>query len=500
MNTGKKKLYIDAGFGISGDMTVAALLDLGADREVLQKALESLPQEGFSIKISRVKKSSIDCCDFNVLLDAVHENHDHDMDYLYGSAAESLSGTVHEHEKGFHSEQGYGEHVHEGHGHGEHSHGEHSHGEHAHSEHSHEGYSCKESVHGDHELAEHVHHHTHEQRHTHEHAHGGHIHRNLADIRDILAACAMTEDARALANRIFDILAEAEAKAHGVSVSEVHFHEVGAIDSIVDIVAAAVCLDNLGISEVIVPKLGEGQGMVRTQHGLLPVPVPAVQNIAEQYGLDLEIHDAKGEYVTPTGAAFAAAVRTTDQLPKRFRICRTGLGAGKREQQLPGILRMMLIEDRDADREQETEKDQIWKLETNIDDCSGETLGYVLGLLMDAGARDVHYVPAFMKKNRPAWLLNVICTEDKIRELETIIFRETTTIGIRRVPMERTVLMRRNETVSTRFGEIAVKICRVGEEEKIYPEFGSVEAAAKKMQVSLEEVYWEVRNYGKARI
>ena len=153
----------------------------------------------------------------------------------------------------------------------------------------------------------------------------------------------MTEGARTLALKIFNILAEAEAKAHNRPVNEVHFHEVGAIDSIVDIVAAAVCFDDLKIDEVIIPRICEGTGTVRCQHGMLPVPVPAVLNIAERYRLPLSIMDRRGEYVTPTGAAFAAAVMTSTELPEIMIPRKTGLGAGKREHELPGILRAILI-------------------------------------------------------------------------------------------------------------------------------------------------------------
>ena len=228
----------------------------------------------------------------------------------------------------------------------------------------------------------------------------------MKEIREIIAAVKMTDHARELALRIFEIIAEAEAKAHAVPVEQVHFHEVGAIDSIVDVVAAAVCLDDLHIENVVVPKLCEGTGTVRCQHGVLPVPVPAVTNIVEKNGLNLEIMDVQGEFVTPTGAAIAAAVKTSDVLPKAFRIVRTGIGAGKRTYERPSILRAMLIEP--AKTEEKGDKDCIYRMETNIDDCSGEVLGYVMDLLFEAGARDVHYHPVYMKKNRPAWQLNVI--------------------------------------------------------------------------------------------
>ena len=441
-----KTLYLECYSGISGDMTVAALLDLGADREVLEKTLGSLGVDGFRTEITRVKKSGLDACDFAVILDEAHENHDHDMEYLHG-------------------------HLYERHGH---DHGEHH--EHSHSEHN-------EHHHG----AEH--HHVHEHRHGAEpHAHH-HEHRGMKEIREILLSSSMTDRAKEIALSVFEILSAAEAKAHGVPADQVHFHEVGAVDSIVDVAAAAVCLDNLDVTEVIVPKLCEGTGTVRCQHGVLPVPVPAVANIVEKSGLNLEIMDIKGEFVTPTGAAIAAAVQTTDALPKSFRITRTGIGAGKRTYERPSILRAMLIEP--AAPKNAALKDVIWKLETNIDDCAGEVLGYVMELLFDAGARDVHYHPVYMKKNRPAWQLNVICDEKDISRMEEIIFRETTTIGIRRVCMERTVLARESREVMTASGPVQVKICRFGAETKYYPEFESVKALSLAAGRSYRDIYQE---------
>ncbi|MEI3245716.1 MAG: LarC family nickel insertion protein [Lachnospiraceae bacterium] len=244
-----------------------------------------------------------------------------------------------------------------------------------------------------------------------------------------------TANARALAVRLFTILGEAEAKVHGTDLSHVHFHEVGAIDSIVDILSVAVCADSLGIENVILPTLSEGQGMIRCQHGLMPIPVPAVAAVAQTYGLSLRYTGVQGELVTPTGAAIAACFRTEEKLPDSYRIVRCGIGAGKREYELPGILRIMEIETA------EDTKDTVWKLESDIDDCSGEALAYCLDCLFKAGAREAHYLPVFTKKNRPAYQLQVICTDDLRETLESCSFCETTTIGIRRCRMERTVYM-----------------------------------------------------------
>lgn len=435
----KNKLYLECTSGISGDMAVAALLDLGASREKLKKVLKSLPVKGFDIKISRVVKSGIDACDFDVVLDKEHENHDHDMGYLHG------------------------------HEHGGYSHNEARHG-HEHGEHSHE----------------------HGESHSH-HGHHHHEHRGLNEIMTIIDHADMADRARSYAKKIFTILAEAEAKAHNVPADQVHFHEVGAVDSIVDILSVAVCMDDLDVEEVIIPRLCEGSGTIRCQHGILPVPVPAVSNIVSAHYLKLHITPVQGELVTPTGAAIAAAFITSEKFPEDFTVEKIGIGAGKRQYECPGILRAMLIREAEKNTEiqkfSDTESDIIIKLESNIDDCSGETLGYVMELLYEAGAREANYMPVFMKKNRPAWLLTVVCKEDQVSGMERIIFKETTTIGIRRQKMERTVLKREMRTVVTPLGDVEVKVCIFDGQEYIYPEYESVKKLCKKTGVSYREAY-----------
>ena len=398
----KKTLYLECLSGISGDMTVAALLDLGADRDVLAKSLNSLNTGGFRTEISTVEKNGIKALDFAVLLDSEHENHDHDMEYLHGR---------------------------------------------------------KEPSH-----------------------HHGHCHTSLSDIIHIIENSDITENAKKIALRTFDILGESEAKAHGIAKENVTFHEVGAVDSIVDIVSAAVCFDNLGITDVIVPKLCEGTGFVRCRHGVLPVPVPAVLNIVSTHGINLKITDTEGEFVTPTGAAFVAAVMTSDKLPDGFSVKKVGIGAGKRSYEKPSLLRAMLIEpDEDV---------QIFKLETNIDDCSGEVLGYVMEKLFKGGARDVNYMPVFMKKNRPAYQLNVICSAKDVSDMEKIIFENTTTIGIRKYKTERSVLERKVIRADFYGTEVEVKVCTLPDGEKrYYPEYESVVKVCENHKIPYRKAY-----------
>ncbi len=442
-----KSLYLECNYGISGDMAVAALLDAGADRAVLKEALASIPAKGFKTEIKRVEKNGISCLDFNVILDAEHENHDHDMDYLFG---------------------------------------------HEHSHHNHDDFNNGEN-HG------HCHEHC-ENSHEHIHAESGehhfHEHRNLHEVLEIIDKTKMTQKARNLAHKIFEIIAQAESKAHSKPVEQVHFHEVGAIDSIVDVIALAVCFDSLNVEKVFVPFLCEGSGTVRCQHGILPVPVPAVMNIVQDFSIPLRLIADRGEFVTPTGAAFVAAVATDFCLPKNFVLKKSGVGAGKRNYGVPNIVRAMLIETTEkVNSENQISSvlhDKIIKLETNIDDSTGEVLGFVMEELFASGALDVQYLPCFMKKNRPAWLLVVLCRVEDAAKMEKIIFTHTTTIGIRRTQMERTCLERSACSVEV-FGESAdVKIVGVYGEKRFYPEYESVSRIARKTKKPFGTVYEKI--------
>lgn len=415
-----RMLYFECYSGISGDMAVAAMLDLGVDRDALDRALSSLDLDGFRTEVTRVSKSGLDVCDFNVILEV--DNHDHDMGYLYG----------HEH--------------HYGHGH-----------------------------HGDHDE------HDHDDHGAHHHGDYHHPHRGLPEILSIIDRADMTDGAKAVSRKVFEIIGAAEAEAHGVPIDQVHFHEVGAVDSIVDVVALGVCIDSLGVSRVCFSELYEGTGCIRCQHGVIPVPAPAVANIASAHSLPLRITPSQGEYVTPTGAAFAAAVRDSD-VPASFTIDRIGLGAGKRESERSGILRAMLITPRSSE-------DTIVKLECNVDDCTGEALGFAAERLMREGARDAHYTPVFMKKGRPAYQLTVVCRESDRQRMERIVFEETSTVGIRRVAMDRTVMDRRIDEVDTPIGRVQVKVCTIDGIEKSHPEYESLAAICREKGIPFRDAY-----------
>ena len=445
-------LYLECNSGISGDMTVAALLDLGADRQILLDALSSLPLTGYSIEIKDVYKSGIRACDFNVILD--HDNHDHDMDYLHGHAHNMTDEHDHTHSHNLSDEHGQ--------------------------IHRHDHSMTVGDVHGhDTDESQHIHHHHHDAR-------------NLNDITKIIQTGQLSSGAKDLALKIFQILAEAEAAVHGKTLEEIHFHEVGAVDSIVDIVAVAVCIDNLSPSGIVISALTDGKGQIRCQHGLIPVPVPAVTAIAMQNDLTLNISDVEGELVTPTGAAIAAAVRTATTLPKEFRIRRIGVGAGKRDYAATGLLRAMLLQPLSKDTH-----DTILSLETNVDDCSGEALSYTMQLLLDAGALDAFCIPIYMKKNRPACLLKVLCNPEQRAEMESIIFRNTTTIGIRIQEMQRTKLPRKIFALETPWGMADVKCCTYGNDTYYYPENDSVSRLAKQNGTGFTEMYNMIQAYAR---
>lgn len=462
-------LYLECSSGISGDMTVGALLDLGASREVLERALDSLGIGGYHLHFGRTKKCGIDAFDFDVHLETDGDEQGH----------EHRDGHIHNHE---HGDGPVCEHIHS------HEHGDSPVCEHIHS-HEHEDASG----------CEHIHSHEHGDASGHEHTHS-HVHRNIRDIFSIIDRLDAEEAVKDLARRMFSIVAEAESKAHGIPVEKVHFHEVGAIDSIVDIISVAVCIYDLGISKVYVSALAEGQGYVRCQHGVMPVPVPATVNIASRHGLSFRFTENQGEMVTPTGAAIAAALRTESALPEYYTIEKIGIGAGTKDFKQANILRAMLIRPQEEEKKGEENPEALWVLETNLDDCTGEALGFAMELLLEAGARDVWYTSAFMKKNRPAYVLHVLCEAEKIREMEEILFSATTTIGIRRCPVKRTALERQTRRIETRYGEAQVKLCRPNGGLRCYPEFESVRAICRETGLGFPEVYAGIAEDGKREV
>lgn len=334
-----------------------------------------------------------------------------------------------------------------------------------------------------------THSHTHTHEHGHEHGHGHeheHQHgRGLNDIYALLDASGLDASVIDIAKGIFMVVAEAEAHVHGKPVHEVHFHEVGAVDSIVDIVGCALCVDYIKPDLVTCSPLTEGQGTVTCAHGVLPVPVPATAQIAKTYGIPLRMSGDPGELVTPTGAAIAAFLaRSFRPAGGAMAISAIGVGAGDRDlPDRPNVLRMMVGESGGA-----SEADCV-VVETNLDDMTGEALGYAMECLFESGALDVFFTPIFMKKNRPAYKLTVLCRESNVPAIERTIFKETTGIGLRKYAAARTVLDRAAGQVETPYGQIAVKSaagCGVSGQK---PEYESVRAAARQTGASFRDVY-----------
>lgn len=326
-------------------------------------------------------------------------------------------------------------------------------------------------------------------------------HRHLKHIREIIEKGRLPDLVRQRAMAIFTKLAEAEAEAHGTSVDKVHFHEVGAIDSIVDIVGACLALDRLGVEEVHCSPIPTGSGTLRCEHGVMPVPAPATARLLR--GVPLAACEEMSELTTPTGAVILTTVaRSYGPVPAMV-IERVGVGAGKREGKTrPNILRVLIGEAVSAGR-LDDESDEVLVLEANLDDATGEVVGHVYDLLFAAGALDVYSSPIYMKKNRPATLLTVLAPPPLRETIESILFAETTTFGIRSHLASRHKLARTFETVETGFGPVRIKVgCRQGRVVTASPEFEDCREAAKLASRPLREIMdlamriWRSKNGG----
>lgn len=399
----KKILFFDCFSGISGDMTLGALLDLGLDHQTFLKELEKLHVEGYHISFDKAVKNGITGNYVKV----------HLVDECYG---------------------------------------EHEHG--------------SEQEHHDH-----------------------HEHRNLTDINRIIDESGITPGAKELAKRIFMRVAKAEGKVHNRKLEEVHFHEVGAVDSIVDIVGTAILIDMLRPDMVCASVIQDGRGFVKCQHGKLAVPVPAVSEIfADSNAVTRQI-DIETELVTPTGAAIIAELASSYGNMPEMNVRKIGWGAGTKDLEIPNLLKVSLGEYVEPDGDFSGKEDSVLVLETNLDDCTGEYLGYVLERLFEQGALDVFFTPIFMKKNRPAYRMTVICEPEDMRKMEELIFMHTTTIGLRKRLENRTVLPRKKEVLRTKYGELEVKKVAVGAKERLYPEYESAKKLAMEQGVPLKEIY-----------
>lgn len=399
-----KVLYLDCFSGISGDMMLGALLDLGIDQDEFKKELEKLKLSGYQININKKVINGITVTDVDV---AVHE-HDH--------------------------------------------------------------------------------HHDHNHEHGNDHHH--HDARNIEDIEHLIDDSGLSDKVKDFSKRVFGEIARAEARVHNMDVRQVHFHEVGAVDSIVDIVGSAICLDLLGIDMVYCSALHDGNGFIECQHGKLPVPVPAVMEMLKNSGIPYITEDINTELVTPTGMGLVKCLSKGFGVMPPMTVNMVGYGAGKRQTGRFNALRCVV-----GDLLKGEEKDsEISVLETNIDDMNHEILGYVMERLFDKGALDVFYTPVYMKKNRPGVMLTVLSEKANEENLTTIILEETSTLGVRKYASKRCILEREFNIINTRYGEVRVKVAGEGAFAKSAPEYEDCVKLAKENGVPLRKIYDAVNN------
>lgn len=309
-------------------------------------------------------------------------------------------------------------------------------------------------------------------------------HRHLHHITAMIAGSVLSERQKELANRIFRKLAEAEAKVHNSTIEKVHFHEVGAVDSICDIVGAAVGWDLLGAERIVASAVPTGTGFIEIAHGRCAIPAPATAELLR--GVPLVESKVQCELTTPTGAAILAALVDSYGPVPSMTIEQIGYGSGQKDlEEQANVLRLLVGEAADA-----ASGEQLWLLETNLDDVSGELVGHAIGLLWQAGALDVYTTAIQMKKNRPGVMLSVLCDANTVQAVEAILFRETTTLGVRRQRVERTKLEREKHTVQTEFGAVDGTLARLSDGSKRFaPEYESCRVVAEKQQVPLKVVY-----------
>lgn len=392
-------LYYDCFSGISGDMNLAAMVDLGVPQEYIINELKRLGLHGYEIKFSRDERKGISGTKADVILEQQGHHHDHE---------EAL------------------------------------------------------------------------KEHTHTH-----FHRGLNEIKEIIQNSSLNDNVKKLSMDIFMEVAKAEAKVHNKPLYEVHFHEVGAVDSIIDTVGAAICFDYLKADKILCSEIELGGGFVKCAHGLIPVPAPAVVEILKD--VPVKKGAVQFETTTPTGAAILKAVADEFTSNINFKITKTGYGVGNRDTDIPNVLRVFLAEDTAL----EIEKAYI--IECNIDDMNPEKYDYIIEELFENGASDAFLTPIIMKKGRPAVKLSVLCSKERITVLKNFIFSETTTLGIRQYQVEKNMLQRDFSIIDTKYGKVTIKNAYLdGKKIKCKPEYEECKKIAKENAVTLSEIYEEI--------
>lgn len=394
-----KILYYDCFAGISGDMNLGAMIDLGVSPAYLVAELKKMNLEGFEILVSKQQRKGISGTRVEVVLtDNDHEHH-------------------HEH-----------------------------------------------------------------------HHHGRHEHRNLSDIEKIICESVLSKKVQAISMDIFRVIASAEAKIHGKQINEVHFHEVGAIDSIVDVVGAAICIDYLAPDKILASAVEMGGGFVTCAHGRFPVPAPATLEIMN--GKPVKMGAVPFETATPTGVAILAALVDEFSETPVFNVLKTGYGIGQRDTDIPNVLRVCIAESIETERTEE-----LLLIECNIDDMNPERYSYALERLFAAGVDDAYLQNIIMKKTRPAIKISVLCAPDKKAEVERLLFTETTTLGVRYQFLKKTVLQRNTVTVETEWGPVRMKEAYFhGKKIRSKPEFDDCTEIARRAGISIEELYQKIGN------
>jgi uncharacterized protein (TIGR00299 family) protein len=433
-----KTLHFDCFAGISGDMALGALVDLGVDPDTLRAELGKLGLEGWELRFERDRRGGITGTHAVVVL---------------GDRTDHLA--MEEEGEGGHGSR---DHTHD-HGH---THDDHEHG------HTHDG-------------------HEHGRAHGHDHAHGGRGNTTWKDIRAVIQGSSLSEGAKNRALDIFTRIAEAEACVHGTTAEDVAFHEVGALDSIIDIVGAAVCLDLLKPDRITCSEVELGGGMVRCAHGMLPVPAPATVLLTR--GMPVKTGGFPKEMTTPTGAAILASCVDEFTCAGSFRELETGYGIGTRKTERPNLLRVSWREERDAAAfaggELPWKTEELILMEANIDDMSGEALGFLMERLFAAGALDVTFTPCVMKKSRPGTIVSVLSGPDKLDMLRETLFRGSATIGFRETAVRRLSLKREEERLGTEYERKTVYYGAEKLRSKI--EFEDRARLARERGISLEE-------------
>ncbi|MBN1588856.1 MAG: nickel pincer cofactor biosynthesis protein LarC [Pirellulales bacterium] len=323
------------------------------------------------------------------------------------------------------------------------------------------------------------------------HAETTHDHRRLTEIFDLLGRTNLTDRQKELARRIFQRLAQAEAKAHGIDMEEVHFHELGAVDTIADVVGAVVGFDLLGIERVVASPIPTGSGRIQMAHGLVSVPAPAVAELLR--GVPLAESRVEAELTTPTGAVLVTTLAEAFGPLPAMTIEQIGCGAGSRDlAEQPNLLRLLIGQAVEPADESASEvlADEVWLLETNLDDASGEILGHCVDRLWQAGSLDVWTTAIQMKKNRPGVMLSALCRAEDVARLESIVFGETPTLGLRRRLVQRHILRREAREVTTPWGTVEGKVRWLPDGQvRFSPEYESCRQLADRQGVALREVY-----------